>query len=281
MGHYAFEERRLEADLSFYIEAALEKHFPELMSDSDSENEVSWCRQRLWNWAEEIYCDRFAIGLIGPAYSFSYIEMFDVIGTATGAGVNGFNDTHPSDSCRFKEHADQLESGHWWPLLEKHGIAYANLIKELRATSEDDYVFISDERSGLDDKVLLAFRLDVKPYIAGLVVQTFQGHETVFRGQTDTECISAVQRYLREGVVPATIVQDGQIFMSDPAILINAAYLFYLARVPELINRIRQTRKERMGPVSERDKWGQSAERWTLKALEDLRLPSRRKPWGS
>lgn len=281
MGHYAFEEQHLEAELSVHIEAALEKHFPELVSDSDSENEVSWCRQRLWNWAEEIYCDRFAIGLIGPAYSFSYIEMFDVIGTATGSGVNGFSDTHPSDSCRFKEHAEQLEIGHWWSLLGSSGLSYAGLITDLRTISEDDYTFISDERSDLDETVLRAFRLDVKPYIADLVKQTFQGSETLFRGQVDSECIDAVQRYLREGVVPATLVHDGQIFMPDPAMLINAAYLFYLDRVPELINRIKPTRKEHLGAVSERDKWGQSAERWTLKALEDLRLPSRRKLWGS
>jgi len=281
MGHFAFEERCVDADLSVHIEAALQTHFSELVSDSDSENEVSWCRQRLWNWAEEVYCDRFAIGLIGPAYSFSYIEMFDVIGTATGNGVNHFNDTHPSDSCRFKEHADQLERCGWWPLLGTVGLSYSKVISDLRAIPEDQYAFISDDRSELDDRVLAAFCRDVKPHIADLVTGTFQGRETIFHGQVDIDCIAAVHRYLCEGVVPATLVHDGQAFMPDPAILINAAYLFYLDRVPELINRIKATRKEHLETVSERDKWGQSAERWTLKALEDLRLPSRRRLWGS
>ena len=281
MGHFVFEELKLEGELSAHIEHALQLHFPDLVSDPDRQNDLSWCRERLWDWAEEIYCDRFAIGLIGPAYSFSYIEMFDVIGAAPGTGVNDFFDTHPSDSCRFKEHAEQLEYGDWWPLLEENGKSYAELIRKLRAIPEDQYVFTSDERPELQEEVLRAFRFDVKPHIASLVTRTFKGHETIFRGKVDVDCIAAIQRYLCSGVVPATIVQNGEFLMPDPAILINAAYLFYLDRVPELINRIKKTRNEKLDPVSERDKWGQRAEQWTLKALEDLRLPGRRKPWGS
>jgi hypothetical protein len=281
MGHFVFEELGLESDLSVHIENALQVHFPNMVSDPDSQNALSWCRELLWGWAEEIYCDRFAIGLIGPAYSFSYIEMFDVIGAATGNGVNDFSDTHPSDSCRFKEHAEQLECGHWWPLLDHNGKSHADLIRKLRAIPEDQYVFASDERPDLQQEVLRAFLVDVKPHVAGLVTRTFQGQETAFRGQVDVDCIGAVQRYLCSGVVPATIVHNGQLLMPDPSILINAAYLFYLDRVPELIDRVQKKPKERSDPVSERDRWGQRAEQWTLKAMEDLRLPARRKPWRS
>jgi len=281
MGHFAFEERGLENNLSAYIEAALETNFPELVADPDSESALSWCRELLWNWAEEIYCDRFAIGIIGPAFSFSYIEFFDVIGATTGSDVNDFTDTHPSDSCRFKEHAEELTHGGWWPLLDEYGKAHADLIRQLSAIPEDQYVFISDERAQLDERVLSAFRKDVKPHIGDIVRATFQGTETIFRGQTDVECIKAVQRYLCAGIVPATLVLDGQLFMPSPAMLVNAAYLFYLYSVPELIERIQTTGRERIDAVSEREKWGHLVEQWTMKALEDLRLPGRRTTWGS
>jgi hypothetical protein len=280
-GHYAFEEKGLESKLSTLIEAALDAHFQDLVSDPDSENALSWCRELLWNWAEEVYCDRFAIGIIGPAYSFSYIEFFDVIGATTGSDVNDFADTHPSDSCRFKEHAEELTLGGWWPLLDEYGKHHADLIRQLSAIPEDQYVFVSDERAELDDRVLSAFKKDVKPHIAGLVRDTFQGTETKFRGRADVDCIKAIHRYLCAGIVPASLVIDGQLFMPEPVILINAAYLFYLYSVPELIERIQTAGRERMDAVSERDKWGQAVEQWTMKALEDLRLPGQRAVWPS
>jgi len=64
MGHFAFEELGLEAPLSRDIDEAL-KVLPGY--EGMSEPDLSWCRERLKYWSEEIYCDRFAIALIGPA----------------------------------------------------------------------------------------------------------------------------------------------------------------------------------------------------------------------
>lgn len=106
MGHFAFEELHLEKELSPHIEKSLKRHIDAARL---TEPDLSWCRERLWSWAEEIYCDRFAIGLVGPAFSFSYIELFDVDGVADDDQVNEFSDTHPSDACRFHEHAEQFK----------------------------------------------------------------------------------------------------------------------------------------------------------------------------
>ncbi len=173
MGHFAFEELNLDTKLSEHIEQSLQKHFP-----TDPETDLAWCRERLWNWAEEIYCDRFAIALIGPAYSFSYIEFFDVIGVEGNDGVNEFVDTHPSDSCRFKQHATQLEEGGWWPLLDRDGKSYADVIRRLGAIPHEQYFFNSDEKPGLTDRVLEAFH-DVLPHIGQIIKNTFQGREAI------------------------------------------------------------------------------------------------------
>ena len=280
MGHFVFEERKLADDLSPHIETALATHFPAMMSDPDQELNLAWCRQRLWSWAEEIYCDRFAIGLVGPAYSFAYIELFDVIGAAEGNTVNHFFDTHPSDACRFSEHAAQLERGGWWPLLDRDGKSYAKLIRDMQQIPATDYVFDSDEKADLATKVLTAF-LDVNKNVADLVNRTFNGLETTFHGAIDLSCIDAVYNYLSWGVVPASLIHNKQVFKPEPTLLINAAYLFYLEMVPALMKRIKASRNERRDEVRQQEKWGQRVEQWTLKALEDLRLPSRRKSWGS
>lgn len=272
MGHFAFEELELEADLSRCIRRALKKHV-----GHRSVSDLSWCYQRLWYWAEELFCDRFAIGLLGPSFSFSYIELFDVIGMDDDQ-VNEFSDTHPSDSCRFYEHYEQLNRGAWWSLLDRAGGTYPSLIRKLRGIPRQKYTFTSKEQPVLGRLVMKAFR-DVQPYVGTLVTRTLKGHEARFQGGGHFECVEAIQKYLGWGIVPATLIRDGKAFYPDPVLLINAAYLFYLDGVPKLIERIKMSRQERSNYVSQREKWGQRVEQWTLKALEDLRLPNRRELW--
>ena len=80
LGHFAFEELALEQGLSSKINEVLRTTLTDY--SGLSEPDLSWCRERLKYWSEEIYCDRFAIGLIGPAFSLAYIELFDLIGTS-------------------------------------------------------------------------------------------------------------------------------------------------------------------------------------------------------
>jgi hypothetical protein len=276
IGHFVFEELKLQDDLSPYIEASLQQHFP----DTDSETDLSWCRDRLWSWSEEIYCDRFAIGLIGPAYSFSYMELFDVIGEGTD-GSTEFYDTHPSTACRFQQHAEQLRSADWWPLLDRDGRSYAEAIRGLEAVPSNQYMYRSEEKPHLTDKVLDAFR-DVLPNIADLVRKTFDGREVRFDQATLFPCVDLIQHYLSWGVVPSTLVSNKAEYVPDPALLINAAYLFYLEELHKLIERIRSgTGEETDTAVALRAKWGQRVEQWTMKALEDLRFPTGAKIWGS
>jgi len=273
IGHFAFEELQLEKELSPQIERSLRKH---VNAERLTEPDLSWCRERLWSWAEEIYCDRFAIGLVGPAFSFSYIELFDVTGVADNEQVNEFSDTHPSDACRFHEHAEQLEHAGWSPLLERWGKSYAGLIQRLHAMPERRYVFTSEEKPPLARRVLKAF-LEVKPHVERLVKQTFRGHEARFHGGMQFECVETIKSYLSWGVVPATLIRAGEAFKPDPVLLINAAYLFRLEDIATLTERIQGSRAD---DILEREKWGKAVEQWTLKALEDLRLPTRRKPWS-
>jgi hypothetical protein len=266
LGHFAFEELGLEKQLARDIDSAL-KTLPDY--ESMSEPDLSWGRERLKYWSEEIYCDRFAIGLMGPAYSFAYIELFDMIGTSDTDDVGEFSDTHPADACRFKEHADQLQQGDWWSLLDENPrTSYVDLMKKLAGKAEADYVFESEEKPALARPVLAAF-LKLKPKVAALVTGTFQERLRRFRGDIDREEINLVRIYLSHGIVPSTLVQGGKERSPDAVALINAAYLFYLESLPALMEKIANQNES---SLTHRSKWAERVEMWTLKALEDLRL---------
>jgi len=83
-----------------------------------------------------------------------------------------------------------------------------------------------------------------------------------------------VRTYLTYGVVPSTLVQGGKESFPDAVALINAAYLFYLENLPQLMKRISKQDKNNL---SHRSKWAERVEMWALKALEDLSLLSGRK----
>jgi hypothetical protein len=266
LGHFAFEELGLEEQLSRDIDNVLKT-----LADyeSMSEPDLSWCRERLKYWSEEIYCDRFALGLIGPAYSFAYIELFDIIGTSDTDDVVEFYKTHPADACRFKEHADQLNDGGWWSLLDENThTSYVDLIKKLAAMPETSYVYESEEKPALAAPVLAAF-LKLKPRVAVLVADTLRDRLRRFRSTPDREEINLVRIYLSHGVVPSTLVQERKERYPDAIALINGAYLFYLESLPELMQRIANQDENRL---ADRRKWAERVEMWTLKALEDLSL---------
>jgi hypothetical protein len=271
LGHFAFEELDFERQLSSDIEDAL-KGLEAYASMS--EPDLSWCRERLKYWSEEIYCDRFAIGLIGPAFCFAYIELWDIVATASDADESylvEFYDTHPSDACRFREHSDQLKKGDWWSLLiENTKSSYIPLIQRLADIDPDHYVFASDQKPHLADPVLKAF-IKMKPKLADLVDTTFGPRLRRFRGDVDKEEIHLVKSYLSRGVVPSTLIRKRKERFPDPVALINAAYLFYLESMAELMQRIAGQKEENL---CQRSKWAERVESWTLKALEDLRLTS-------
>jgi hypothetical protein len=111
------------------------------------------------------------------------------------------------------------------------------------------------------------------------VSEVFNGSESRFRGGEELRCIEAVEKYLSWGVIPATIMRDKKAYRPDPILLLNAAYRFYLEDIPTLVTRINQSQSERRQYVAQHHKWSQRVEQWTIKALEDIRLPTKRKPW--
>jgi hypothetical protein len=271
LGHFVFEEFSLGQKLAPHYKNSLRG----LLGPNPTALDVSWCTSRLASWSEEIFCDRFAIALMGPAAAFSYIELFDLVGCASAQEVE-FYHPHPSDACRLYEQFEQLKSGGWWPLLDKHDTKYAELIRRLHKIRETRYVYNTTPRR-LAIASLRAFER-VRPKIAEEVKTLVGQQQAQFHGTQDSECVAAIHKYLGCGVVPATLVKDGKRYQPDPVLLINAAYLFYLRDVPDLIAKIKDGKPNNL---DQRTLWGERVELWTLKAMEDLSLPSARPLWGA
>lgn len=271
LGHFVFEEFSLGLAMAPHYKRSLRG----LLGPKPSALDVSWCTNRLASWSEEVFCDRFAIALMGPAVSFSYIELFDLIGSASGQEVE-FYDSHPSDACRLYEHFEQLKFGGWWPLLDQLDTNHAGLIRRLHKVRQTQYVYNARPRR-LATASLRAFE-QVRPRISELVRTLFAKQESRFQEIRDCECVAAINNYLRRGVVPGTLVKNGRAYEPDPVLLINAAYLFYLRSVPELVATIKDGKPN---DVDQRSFWGERVEQWTLKAMENLSLPSENPRWGS
>jgi hypothetical protein len=72
MGHFAFQERDEAAKLSPAVVKAIQASAGSTLPPLD----LAWCKGRVLRWCEEVYCDLFALSLVGPAFSFSFIELF-------------------------------------------------------------------------------------------------------------------------------------------------------------------------------------------------------------
>ncbi len=124
MGHFVFQERA-EADR---IRPAIVKAFQDATAGKTlGPREPEWCRDRVLDWCEEIYCDLFALWLVGPCFSFSFIELFALSRLASVTGRTGnapppiaseasFKDSHPATAFRIGEHVRFLKSSGlgWW-----------------------------------------------------------------------------------------------------------------------------------------------------------------------
>lgn len=273
LGHFVFEEFLLPKVLAPHYQNSLSG----LLGRHPKALEVSWCTSRLAAWSEEIFCDRFAIALMGPAASFSFIELFDLVGSASAQDVE-FSDSHPADMCRLHDQFDQLDLGGWWALLDAKQTQYSKLIRRAHKVREAKYIFKKQGNPPhLCNASLLAFQR-MRPVVAQLVKGIFGTKEVRYRSAPDLECVGIIHEYLKRGVVPATLVKNGKEYRPDPILLVNAAYLFYLRNVPDLIGMIRGGKPS---DITQRAHWGERVEQWTLKAMEDLRLPNTRPLWGS
>ena len=116
MAHFVYQEVVCD-EITKKVDEILDSHYP----NEPAANEValSQIRGLLNLWVEEIFCDLFAISLIGPAFTFAFAEwtsasliMQEVGGPVTQSFE--FGPSHPADVARFYLHMRHLKALGWW-----------------------------------------------------------------------------------------------------------------------------------------------------------------------
>ena len=117
LGHFVFEELNKRRTLNAAITSALTRTLRNAYT-SLGYDEKAWCRSQLAIWAEERFCDLFALWVSGPAYSFASMELLSLLGMLGTKGAKDFDSEHPPFAFRFSEHYDQLKKHKWWAAIE-------------------------------------------------------------------------------------------------------------------------------------------------------------------
>jgi hypothetical protein len=282
MGHFAFQERAEADRIMPAIARALKRATAGItLGPRDPE----WCRDQVLGWCEEIYCDLFALWLIGPCFSFSFIELFALSRLASDSRRTGdippiaseaaFKDSHPAKAFRIGEHVRFLrckELG-WWEEIKKKAKRgskakashYLTLMAEAQRLPKETFSFQSQFKPKLNKVVLDTFLMAVGK-VSKVVKDAFVGVPSETNSFHD-QC-SIIEKYLSFGVVPSRLVFPDDTVQSPKVVaLLNAANLFYLERLDQLIVKIDGGQPE---CLECRALWAERVEMWTSKALEDI-----------
>jgi hypothetical protein len=269
MGHVAYQEV-YSPDVTTQIESALEALEREVgvLDDQD----ITLSLDTLKYWTEEIFCDLFAICLIGPAYSFALIEL-------TGATLladlpdtvvdmfHSFTEYHPADIARFHLHLTLHKKLGWWPEIEKISSPYVDVLRVSETKSANVRIETTTIPERVGDERFLQCFWQISAWLVKFVPRqvTFASELiTAYRDQSDRICES-----FRQAVVPSTVVIRGRRVHPDPVVLIDAAFRFYLEGIPKLIDNIEEGDPTK---VESRSWSAERLEMWALKAIEDCRL---------
>jgi hypothetical protein len=280
IGEYAYAKRGIEAGLASDAAAALEKHIGKEFATSPLTAQ-SLMTKTVLQWAKEIFCDLFAVRLIGPSYSFAYIELFDlmnllnkdgnlIVGDNTKPPIQSYR-AHPSHPFRVKAQAELLKGEGWWDLIKDLDSRQCAVLRALLELNLDSFIE-AEEAVGGDRVPFVKALVDVIPQVKTQVGNVTNGIDP--RLHEYSMLWKPIAEYLSNGIVPSTLnVTDSAGILQEvhatPITLLNASYRFYLEGVETLMSRIKG---QNLSSAQDRTAWMKRIENWTTKALEDVAL---------
>jgi hypothetical protein len=273
IAHYRYRGTDLESSLNSKLK-------PELSVVAASQSSLNqpqrdaMVKQALL-WAEEIFCDLFAVMLIGPAYSYAYIEAYDLTVILDDDGEVSqdrflqrleFYAAHPSHIFRVQQQSKLLRETAWWDPISRGASRPAVLLGR---------VLDLPLKSHLDQNGLLAPYIQVidraVPFIKTLLGRAFDGVDDGFESYRVLG--PTIHDYLMNGIVPSILnvpTGDGRDEVLElpvaPMVLLNSGIEFYLTRLNDLIRAISTTDVD---SYPRRLHWVRRIEEWIAKAIED------------
>ncbi len=272
IGHFVYEELSYSnpphprmTTLKSAIMRSLKKAFKKGSQDPEA---FAVAVRIIENWIQEIFCDLFAIRLVGPAFSFAFIEMLGMLGFLSKEVTVKFNPTHPAPACRFAEHVKMLQDDLWWNAIANVEADQKQLLERLANLPRSTYKFYFDETTPGPKRLVHVFLDVVVPAIRQLVREvTPENTAAVKRFERTRDSISAC---LRVGVVPHT---PSNARVPDPVSVINSAFCFYLTSLTDVVKRFEGATAE--NDVAVHSLWTKRLEMWTMKAIEDSQIRDR------
>jgi hypothetical protein len=243
------------------------------MTGELDERTVALCEELVSNWVQEVFCDLFAICLIGPAFSFAFSQLIGasmLIGHPDGEPDDfyRFEWEHPADVARFHTHRKLLEKLGWWEEIQTWSSAPVQVLQKCMKRSRRFTVEVDNilPKKVTQNRLLQCFNevcdalIDYVPTIVKV-----RGDDVAdFRIQSPI-----IAQYLQRAIVPSTIIIEGRVVHPRPVVLINAGYQFLLENFTLLMTNIEG---EKPKLIESRSRLSARLELWLLKALEDHRL---------
>jgi hypothetical protein len=220
------------------------------------------------NWTQEIFCDLFAIRLIGPAFSFALVEILGMLGFLSPKASVEFNSTHPASACRFAEHINMLTADSWMQAIEDIKPEQKKLLEKFAAIPRSNYTFYFDDAEPGPRRLVDTFLDSVIPAIRKLVRELTP--KTTAAVRRFGRMRRGIEECLKVGVVPRTTTSSSS---PDPVSIINAAFCFYLVSLPDVIKQFEGPEADKAVDVY--SKWTRRLEMWTMKAIEDSQIQER------
>jgi hypothetical protein len=219
--------------------------------------------------------------LIGPSYSFAYIELFGLTGildpttssgfsVTAGAGSAIFSAEHPADLLRLKHHVSLLEELGWWSEVGAIQSHYVNVLRSSTKVKEDVFEYRHKEMQ-LARETIGAFFL-LAPQVSAELTDSMKDSEGK---KLDAGLASYlkygvhINEYLERAVVPSTVFQQHEHRYPDDVAILNASIRFYLESLETLMGGIKDQKNFLAG---HRSRWIKRVEALSGKAIEDYQL---------
>jgi len=268
MAHFVYQEV-MGDEVRAKVDSVLNSHYAD--EQIATEEAVSQVRDLLNQWVEEIYCDLFAISLVGPAFTFAFAEMTSaslIIDECDGRLTQSFEFglSHPADVARFHLHMKYLQTLGWWDPIESWRSNSVELLKQCSKVSEKTSASSTippDVRKLVDLKCFWEVSEWLLDFVKTEVPTLGKDIEDL------ANYYGEISKYLARAIIPSTVVTESGPVHPNPVVLINSAFRFVLEDLDRLLKNIDKVATD---SVSDRSKYTERLEIWILKALEDYRL---------
>ncbi|MFO8012573.1 MAG: hypothetical protein R6X20_04615 [Phycisphaerae bacterium] len=259
LGHYVWDKLPISRKVA-KLAAGLSITGLQFKTLFDERYYAAACKNALRRWGAEAFSDAFALMYIGPAYSFAFREMANMLPVPERA-EDTFSQTHPAISYRWHIHAAMLKKIGWWEILREEAEAEHSWLSGYLA--ERKYAAPFAAIPGLPDRVLRIFDKIVRAIIEYCTGEFSESAKTVC--EEFRKIGGDVKKYLEHGIPPASVVIGGESTFPLPATIVNAGWFLSLEGMTETLRLMGREGDELAHDVLESRLAG-----WVSKAMEDV-----------